>query len=177
MLSLREALVVVGCISIGFIVSAGPGFAARSSEPEQWIGSVRPEVRSAALEASAQRRIDQLEQQVKELELQQRAALASDEDQSLELAAAKARSEELADRILSLTLENQDLGQSRSFERAICVAPDDADPRAQLRFWARQMRDGESGFRAGFPPEWDAALNLLIKRDRSLDPQNPWLQQ
>lgn len=176
MLSLRQALVVVGCISIGFVVSAGPGFAARSSEPERWVGAVRPAVRSAALEGAAKRRIAQLEQQLEELELSERAALESSGEKSLELAAARARNEELADRNLSLTLENQELAQGRAFERAICVPPDEADPRAQLRYWARQMRDGGTGFSGGLPPEWHTALNLLMRRDRSLDPQNPWRQ-
>jgi len=175
MLSARQALLVVGCIGVGFFVSAGPRLAACSSEPERWVGAVRPAVSTG--EAAAQRRIKQLEQQVEALEVAQRDAVGRDGEKALELAAARARSEELADRILSLTLENQELAQSRAFEHAICVPPEDANPRAQLRYWARQMRDGESGFRGGLPPEWHTALNLLIRRDRLLDPQNPWRQQ
>jgi hypothetical protein len=172
MLSFRQALVVVGCISIGFAVSAAPRLAARSSEPERWVGAVRPDVTARALEA-AQRRISELAQRVEELELQQRRAAESSSEKALELAAVVARNEELAAQNLVLTLESEELSQSRAFE-AICAAPGEADPRAQLRYWAKLMRDGESGFRAGLPPEWHTALNLLIRRDRPLDPNNPW---
>ncbi len=172
MLSFRQALVVAGCISFGFAVSAAPRLIARSSEPERWVGAIRPDVAAGELQA-AQRRISELDEQIAELELRQRRAAESSSETSLELAAAIARNEELAARNLALTLENEELAQSRAFQ-AICVAPDEADPREQLRYWAKLMRDGESGFRAGLPPEWRTALNLLIRRDRPLDPNNPW---
>jgi hypothetical protein len=122
--------------------------------------------------------VAELERRVKELEAERRSAQHS--EKSLEMKAALARNEELAAKNRALSLENQELAQSRAFEQhrsagAACELPDDADPRAQLRYWAKQMRDGEGALRLS--PEQNAALNVLLRRERHLDPNNPWREQ
>jgi hypothetical protein len=175
MLSLRNGLVVLGCVSVGFIASAGPGFAARAAEPELWVpNAIVPGG------GDAQRRIAQLEERLREVEAERRgAAQAGQAQTSAELAAATARNEELVARNRALATENQALVQGQAFERAPLASrcepvPDGSDPKAQLRYWAERLRDGENGFRGGLSPEQNAALNVLLRRERALDPKNPW---
>jgi hypothetical protein len=166
MFSVREALVVVGCVGVGFAVSAGPGLISRPAEPTRWVGALTPEANEqrAASDGAAQRRIAELEERIEQLEAAR----------SAELAAAIAQNEELAERNRALDLENQQLARSRAPLRPAVCEPLDADPRSQLRYWAQRMRDGESSFRGGLPTEWRSALNLLLRRERELDPHNPW---
>jgi hypothetical protein len=175
MLSFRNGLVVLGCVSVGFVASAGPGFAARAAEPVVFepTGIVPGG-------GDAQRRIAQLEQRL--LEAERRGAARSGPVQAQgpgELQALIARNEELLARNRALSTENQALAQGQAFERAPSAsrcepAPDGSDPKAQLRYWAERLRDGDNGFRGGLSPEQNAALNVLLRRERSLDPRNPW---
>ncbi|MEY2933412.1 MAG: hypothetical protein RL033_4161 [Pseudomonadota bacterium] len=178
MLDLRKGFVVVGCVAVGFVVSAGPGLVASAAEPDRWVAAIATDARrSTADEGAAQRRVAELEQRVKELEAARSGAAKSGET-SPELAAAMARSEALEQRNRTLSVENQELAQSRAVGRrsAACEAPDGEDPKVQLRYWATRMRDNESGFRGRVSSEWNGALNVLLKQERSLDPHNPWRQ-
>ena len=130
---------------------------------------------TAASEDAAQRRIAELAQRVKELEAQRPATHPG---KSSELAAVKARNEELAARNLALSLENQELLQSRtlrSSHSAAAAFPSPNDAKAQLRYWARQIQDGNTGFTLS--PAWNGALNVILRRERELDPHNPWREQ
>jgi hypothetical protein len=181
MLSLRMGLLVLGCVSVGFVASAGPGLAARAAEPELWKPSVM-----VPGGGDAQRRIAQLEQRLRELEAERRGAAQAGPSPvpvpvtvSAELEAVMARNEELVARNRTLATENQALVQGQVFERAPVAsrcepAPDGSDPKAQLRYWAERLRDGDNGFRGGLSPEQNAALNVLLRRERALDPRNPW---
>lgn len=175
MLSLRNGLVVLGCVSLGFVASAGPGFAARAAEPELWVP--RPMVPGGG---DAQRRISELEQRLKAVEAERRGSpQAGAAPVSGALEAALARNEELSARNRALATENQALVQGQQLEppRARCAPPplaDGTDAKAQLRYWAERLRDGENGFRGGLSPEQNAALNVLLRRERALDPRNPW---
>jgi hypothetical protein len=51
---------------------------------------------------------------------------------------------------------------------------DGSDPRDQLRYWAARVRADHTVFRGGLSPEQNHALNLLLRRERLLDPHNPW---
>lgn len=178
MLDLRKSFVVVGCVAVGFAVSAGPGLVASAAEPDRWVSTIATDARkSTADEGSAQRRVAELEQRVKELEAERSGGVKSGES-SRELATAIARSEALEQRNRALFVENQELAQSRAAERrlATCQAPDGEDPKVQLRYWATRMRDSDSGFRGRVSSEWNGALNVLLRRERSLDPHNPWRQ-
>ncbi len=173
MLEIRRGLMLVTCVSVGFVISAGPGLAARAAEPDRWASAIAadPSV-TATPDDAGQRRIAELEQRVRELESERHAPEAG--GKSPELAAIRARNEELAARNLALFLENQGLVQSRALEpSAASKPPSEADPRAQLRYWAKQIRDGETSFDR-LSPEWSAAVNVLLRRERELDSQNPW---
>jgi hypothetical protein len=126
---------------------------------------------ASASDDTAQRRIAELERRVKELEAERRAQVSQ---KCSELAAVGARNEELEARNLALSLENRELARGREREPSRADAPpNDADPRAQLRYWAKQVRDGETGARR-LSPEWNSAVSVLLRRERPLDPQNPW---
>lgn len=176
MLDVRRGLVVVACVSVGFIISAGPGLVARAAEPNRWVNSFAPDANAdleATSEEGAQHHIARLEQRIKELEAERSGRRA---EKSSELSAAKARYEELAARNRELSLENQELvshGFDRPVTAASCSPPSDADPKAQLRYWARQLRDDESTT-GRLSSDWRNAVNLLLRHPRQLDPHNPW---
>ncbi len=176
MLDVRKSFVIVGCVAVGFVLSAGPGLVARAAEPERWAQAIAPGSSSrTASEISAQRRIAELEQKVKELEAARGSA--SSAEQATELAAAIARTEQLEARNRALSLEKQGLTQSL-FETPAhggCEQPDQADAREQLRYWAQRLRDGESNVRR-LSSEWNSALQVILRRERQLDP-NPWREQ
>jgi hypothetical protein len=179
MLDVRRGLIVVACVSVGFVISAGPGLVARAAEPHRWVASLVDDANAdtdTSSEEGAQRRVAQLEQRIKELEAERSGKRA---EKSSELSAAKARNDELASRNRELSLENQEL-VSHGFDRPVaavtCAAPSDSDPRAQLRYWAKQLRDDEST--AGrLSNDWKNAVNLLLRHPRQLDPHNPWRDQ
>lgn len=184
----RRGLLLVACVSVGFVISAGPGLVARAAEPDRWVKALTDSAPAAAAsQSAAQSRIAELEQRVKDLEAERLRVLHS-APKPAELAAVIARNEELAARNRALSLENQELVQSRIFEPARpASAPqppaDDADAREQLRYWAKQIRDeqghrsagqsGEGTFRR-LPADWNKAVNVLLRNERQLDPQNPW---
>jgi hypothetical protein len=183
MISVRSGFVVVGCVLVGFVTSAGTGLVARAAEPEPWVEpAITPSDSTiVTLGGDAQRRIAQLEQRLKELEAERHAAApraATGDITADELDAMIARNDELMARNRTLAAENQVLEQSHLFEpvsaKACEPAPDDPDPKAQLRYWAERLRDGDNGFRDGLTIEQSAALNVLLRRERALDPRNPW---
>ena|SRR6188508_1599294 len=166
-LDVPRGLVIVGCVSVGFIISAGPGLVARAAEPAGWSHAIAADASAAA----AQIRIAELEQRVRELEGHGGTGSAQ---ASAELTAAMARNEELAARNHALSLENQELARARALAQpATSEPPSLAEPKAQLRYWAQQIRDGETVF-GRLSPEWKHAVNVLLRRERQLDPQNPW---
>jgi hypothetical protein len=50
----------------------------------------------------------------------------------------------------------------------------DSDPKEQLRHWAERLRGDPSRWRGGLSPAESQALNVLLRRERLLDPRNPW---
>jgi hypothetical protein len=172
MLKVHRGLVLCACVSVGFAISAGPGVMARAAEPDRWIRALADTPTTPSTpEKAAQHRIAELERRITELEAERRAQVSQ---KSLELAAAAARNEELAERNLALSLENRELAQGRGVEPSRAdQPPSEADPRAQIRYWAKQVRDGETSSRR-LSPEWNAAVSVLLRRERPLDPQNPW---
>lgn len=49
-----------------------------------------------------------------------------------------------------------------------------SDPKEQLRFWAERLRGDPSRWRGGLSPAENQALNVILRRERLLDPRNPW---
>jgi hypothetical protein len=189
MLNVRNGLVVVGCVFVGFVTSAGPGLVARAAEPPRWVdGAIAPSGGIAASGTTlteggvAQRRIAQLEQRLKELEAERRGATPNapaPSEASRELEALIAHNRELTARNRALSAENQALAQSHLFESPATAPaceppPSGADPRAQIRYWAEQLRDGGPAFRGRLTSEQSAAIQVLLRRERELDPRNPW---
>jgi hypothetical protein len=174
MLDLRRGVVLVACVSVGFVISAGPGLVARAAEPDQWVRSITEAASTAATtESAAQRRIAELEQRVKELEAERAAKQARGKSAAQP---GTARSEAQAASPLGPSLDKQELEGRTSEPSAPAPAtqpPNEADAREQLRFWAKQIRDGETSARR-LSPEWNAAVKLLVRSERQLDPQNPW---
>jgi hypothetical protein len=175
MFETRRDLVLIGCVSVGFVISAGRGLVARAAEPDRWARAIAASASTTgAAEDAAQRRIAELEQRVRELEAERHAPPS--DAKSAERAAVTARSDELAARNLVLATKSQEGGQRRSlgsFDSGACRPPGDADPKAQLRYWAQQIRAGETSSRR-LSPEWNAAVNVLVRGERQLDPRNPW---
>jgi hypothetical protein len=189
MLSVRNGLVVVGCVFVGFVTSAGPGLVARAAEPPRWGELGLAPGDSTAVSGpttteggEAQRRIAQLEQRLNELEAERRATTADGSARakaSGELQAALAQNRELAARNRTLAAENQALAQSHLFETPASATaceppPGDADPRAQLRYWAARLRDGDTALHGRLTTKQTAAVHVLLRPERELDPRNPW---
>jgi hypothetical protein len=189
MLSVRNGLVVVGCVFVGFVTSAGPGLVARAAEPPRWSELALAPSDSALVPGTttteageAQRRIAQLEQRLKELEAERRAATPDGSARvkaSGELDAVIAHNRELTARNRALAAENQALAQSHLFETPASATaceppPSDADPRAQIRYWAERLRDGDTALHGRLTTKQTAAVHVLLRRERELDPRNPW---
>jgi hypothetical protein len=185
MISVRNGFVVVGCVLVGFVTSAGTtGLVARAAEPDRWVESVIAASDGALAPGAseAQLRIAQLEQRLKQLEAQPHAATPGSPTRgngSEELNAVIARNNELVARNRALAAENQALAQNHLFDTPASAAacappPGDAEPKAQLRYWAERLRDGDDGLRDGLTIEQNAALNVLLRHERTLDPLNPW---
>lgn len=181
MLNVRSSVVVVGCVFVGFVTSAGPTLVARAAEPPRWIERALASNESTAVPGAgdAKSRVAQLEQRVKELEAERRGATPRGPASgrvSAELEAVLAQNRELEARNLALATENQALANRHPFERtaAACEPPSSADPRAQIRYWAQQLRDGDSGFNGRMTTEQNAAVQVLLRPERRLDPSNPW---
>lgn len=183
--SLRGSVIVVGCVFVGFLASAGPGLVARAAEPDRWVETLTTSGDSAFSsdvfttdDHAARRRITELERQIKQLEANRGAgAPAATAQVSRDLDAAIARNRELMERNRALSAQNQSLAQSHLFEppTGTCEPPQEgADAKAQLRYWADQLRNPSKGFRGKLTPAQNAALNVLLQEERTLDPHNPW---
>jgi hypothetical protein len=173
---LGRGLALVACVSAGFVISAGPGVVARAAEPDRWIRAFTADASAApTTEDAAQRRIAELAQRVRELEAQRPAQQPS--GKSSELAAAVARNAELVARNQALAVENQELLQNRTLRASASASAafepaSAADAKEQLRYWARQIQDGNPSFTLS--PAWNGALNVILRRERELDTNNPW---
>jgi hypothetical protein len=148
MLSVRESLVVVGCVFVGFVTSAGPGLVARAAEPPRWVeGALTPSDGSVVPGGGvAQRPIAPLKKLEAQRHVTTAAGPASDKA-SPELEAVLAQNRELTERNRALASENQALTQSHLFvpPAKVCEPPPSADPRAQIRYWAQLLRDSDTG--------------------------------
>jgi hypothetical protein len=161
---------MVGLCAVGFV-----GCATYSAENQRLLVSLE-QSRQAALEQ--QLRLVQLEQRLAQLEGAPRARRFQSE-----LTPALEKLDELI-------LQNQQLlmqmaGRGASEASALEGSADDgfalpvscadgSDARDQLRYWAARLRADHKLFRGGLSPEQNHALNLLLRRERLLDPQNPW---
>jgi hypothetical protein len=164
---------VVGLCAVGAISCA-----TYSAENQRLLVSLE-QSRQAALEQ--QLRLVQLEQRFAQLEgapLGQSARRLSGE-----LTPALEKLDELILQNQQLLMQMAARGSSQGpalegsaddgFTLPVSCA-DGSDPRDQLRYWAARVRADHTSFRGGLSPEQNYALNLLLRRERLLDPQNPW---
>jgi hypothetical protein len=173
--NVQSTVVVVGCVALGFLASAGPGIVARAAEPVRWAEPL-------IVPGAEQHRVAQLGPQPKALEAARSetspAPLAAPLAEELaERDALVARNQELVAHNQALALQNQALAQSQAAAargEACAPPPAGVDPKEQLRYWGERLRSGDYGFRGGLSPEQMAALNVLMRRERPLDPRNPW---
>jgi hypothetical protein len=169
--------IVLKLALLGLCASSPSGCATYAAENQRLIVSLE-QSRHAALEQ--QLRLVQLEQRFAELEGAPRQS-------------ARRISNELTpalEKLDQLILQNEQLlmqmaGRGSHEAPALEAASEDAfalpllcadgpDPRDQLRYWAARLRADHTLFRGGLSPEQNQALNLLLRRERLLDPQNPW---
>jgi hypothetical protein len=148
---------------------------ARAAEPDGWFDTLGDDASATTTsDDAARRRIGELEQRVNELEAELRAQASA---KSSELAAAHARNHALAARNHALSAENQELVQLGAVAPAPASAGGqmclDGDPKERLRYWAKQIRNGQTSYRR-LSSDWNAAVNVLLRNERQLDPSNPW---
>jgi hypothetical protein len=138
--------------------------------------------RSRDAAAGNQVRLVEVEQRLRQIELEgQRAA---ERTRASELAA-------VAEKLEVLIAQNQRLllqvsAPPTPVEPALPEVPaiesvavadacvEESDPKERLRYWAERLRNDASLWRGGLTPAQNQALNILLRRERSLDPLNPW---
>jgi hypothetical protein len=158
----RSRLTTIG---IAALTSSAFGCATHAADNRRLVDELGRAERSAS---DHQRRIAELEWRLRELEGQR------DAESRRQLGAVLDRLDALLEQnrqLVEASVAATDDG-SRS-----CTADgpsDGADAKVHLRFWAERLRSSSHGFRGGLTPEQNSALNLLLKRERLLDPRNPW---
>jgi len=162
---------VVGCVLFGFAVSAGPGLVARAAEPERWRDRLL-----AQLAAPEQHRM--AEAQPEQAGVEPKRGDAGSSKGTVGAAGERdtllAQNEELARQNRALQLENRALVETRARAAGTCAAPDGEDAKAQLLYWAERVRNDGRGLRGGLSSTQAAALGVLLRPTRPLDPDNPW---
>ena len=163
---------VVGCVLFGFAVSAGPGLVARAAEPERWRDRLMAQLATAEQNRMADPQrgsANAAEPKRSEADSSKGTVGASGERETL-----VAQNEELARQNRALQLENRALVETRARAAGTCAAPDGEDAKAQLLYWAERVRNDGRGLRGGLSSTQAAALGVLLRPTRSLDPDNPW---
>jgi hypothetical protein len=152
--------------ALGLLACSAFGCASQVDANQRLLGEQARAERSAL---EQQLRIAELE-----LRLQQLESESSPPAGSAELGA-------ILERLDTVIAQNQALLRAQGAPPgAAAVLPtsdapsDDADAKAMLRYWAERLRAGSNRFRSGLTPDQNAALNTLLRRERPLDPRNPW---
>jgi type II secretory pathway pseudopilin PulG len=151
--------------ALGLLAISAVGCASQADAHQRLLGEQARAERSAL---EQQLRIAELELRLQQLEAR-RAPMAA-----AELAA-------ILERLDTVIAQNQALLRAQGTPgAAAAVVPtgdapsEDADAKVMLRYWAERLRAGSNRFRSGLTPEQSAALNTLLRRERPLDPRNPW---
>lgn len=163
---------VVGCVLFGFAVSAGPGLVARAAEPERWRDRLLAQLATADQNRMAEPQRDPADS------ADARRSSADSSKGTVGVAAERdalvARNEELARQNRALQLQNRALVETQARAAGTCAAPDGEDAKAHLLYWAERVRNDGRGLRGGLSSTQAAALGVLLRPTRSLDPDNPW---
>jgi hypothetical protein len=167
---LGNGAMVVGCVLFGFAVSAGPGLVARAAEPERWRDRLMAQLASTEPHGMAARP----EQAVVEAKRADASPSKGTIGVDSERDGLLAQNEDLLRQNRALQLENRALVETRARTAGTCAAPDGEDAKAQLLYWAERVRNDGRGLRGGLSSTQAAALGVLLRPTRPLDPDNPW---
>jgi hypothetical protein len=162
----RSGLTIIGFASWSLSTL---GCAMHTAENRRLVDELGRAERSAS---DNRRHIAELEWRLRELEAQRDAE--SRRGASRQLAAVVDRLDALLEQNQRLVHASGTAGVEASSTCSSEGSADGADPKAHLRYWAERLRNGSNGFRGGLSPEQNAALHVLLRRERLLDPQNPW---
>jgi hypothetical protein len=168
--SVANGAVVVGCVLFGFAVSAGPGLVARAAEPDRW----RDRLLSQLSSAEQHRMADPAPASPEAERSAAPSRMGSAPAASSERDALLAQNEALARQNRVLLLENRNLVDAQARAAGTCARPDGEDAKAQLMYWAERVRNDGQGLRGGLSSTQSAALGVLLRPTRPLDPDNPW---
>jgi hypothetical protein len=126
-------------------------------------------------------RLVEVEQRLRQIELE--GQLAAERTRARELAVVAEKLEVLIGQNQQILLQaSAPLPVEPELPAAPAVASvtvadacvDASDPKERLRYWAERLRNDASLWRGGLTPAQNQALNILLRRERSLDPHNPW---
>jgi hypothetical protein len=174
MQSLVSRLAVVGFAGFAFL-----GCASQAAENRRLLDELS-QARAAAVDNRAH--LAELEQRLLGIEQQR------------ELEAERARARELIPLVEKLDLlisQNRELLMQNAASLPAEPAPTEesdgeesaaaeqtcelsSDPKQQLRYWAERLRGDPSRWRGGLSAAENQAVNVLLRRERLLDPRNPW---
>jgi hypothetical protein len=162
----RSRLTTIG---IAALTSSAFACATHAADNRRLVDELGRAERSAS---DHQRRIAELEWRLRELEGQRDAE--SRRGAARQLGAVLDRLDALLEQNRQL-MEASVAATDEGSKSCTADGPSDgADAKVHLRFWAERLRSSSNGFRGGLTPEQNSALNLLLKRERLLDPRNPW---
>ena len=167
----RDGVVVVGCVLVGFVVSAGPGLVARAAEPDRWRERLMAQVAAGEQQGAAH-----AAQTLGAVEGERGAAppVGSARSTDSEQEALLAQNRELLRQNRALLIENRALAEARARASGACMPPDGEDAKAQLFYWGERLRSSGDGLRGGLNSTQAAALGVLLRPTRPLDRDNPW---
>jgi TolA-binding protein len=164
---------LVSRLVVAAVAASSVGCATYAAENRRLLDDLSRS-RDAAVENQV--RLVEVEQRLRQIELE------------AQLAAERSRANELgvvAEKLDLLIAQNQQILLQASAplppevaaieSAAVADACTDAsDPKERLRYWAERLRNDPSVWRGGLSPAQNQALNILLRRERLLDPLNPW---
>jgi hypothetical protein len=169
---------LVSRLVVAAVAASSVGCATYAAENRRLLDDLSRS-RDAAVENQV--RLVEVEQRLRQIELE--AQLAAERSRANELGA-------VAEKLDVLIAQNQQILLQASAPPPIAPPPpevaviesaavadactDASDPKERLRYWAERLRNDPSVWRGGLSPAQNQALNILLRRERSLDPLNPW---
>ena len=164
---------LVSRLVVAAVAASSVGCATYAAENRRLLDDLSRS-RDAAVENQV--RLVEVEQRLRQIELE--AQLAAERSRANELGA-------VAEKLDVLIAQNQQILLQASAppppevvaieSAAVADACTDAsDPKERLRYWAERLRNDPSVWRGGLSPAQNQALNILLRRERLLDPLNPW---
>lgn len=162
---------------VGFAGIAVLGCASQAAENRRLLDELS-QARAAAVDNRAH--LAELEQRL--LGIEQQRELEAERARARELVPLMEKLDLLISQNTELLMQNaaplapapteESEGQGSVAAEQTCELS--SDPKQQLRYWAEQLRGDPSRWRGGLSPAENQAVNVLLRRERLLDPRNPW---